>query len=86
MRKPLEGSAQPALSEHGQEEALKPKLRTYTTPNGCSFELTEEEFQEVVLIFSIFRQWRDDDVLLALESQGLTQQNETSPVNLKKVG
>ena len=87
MRKQLEGSAQPALGEHGHEELLKPKVRIYKTLDGGSFELTEEEFQEVVLIFSIFRQWREEkDTQLDIEPQGLATQNQTCPVNLKKVG
>lgn len=87
MRKPLEGSAQPALGEHGHGEALKQKVRTYKTPTGGSFELTEEEFQEVVLIFSVFRQWREEnDTQLGIEPQGSATQNQMNPANLKKVG
>lgn len=89
MRKPIDGLAQPALGEQGQEEALKPnvKVRTYTKPNGELFQLTEDEFWEVVAIFDFWRKSRDerDSQPECLELEKGTKAQST-PVNSRKAG
>ena len=87
MHKPSGGTTQPALSTVGDQEALKPNLRTYRTPDGGSFQITEEEFTEIVLIFEFLRKSREerDNEPKGLEPETSTQP-VTSPVNLRKVG
>lgn len=89
MRKPIDGLAQPALGEQGQEEALKPKakVRTYSKPNGEQFQLTEDEFWEVVAIFDFWRKSRDERDIQpeSLELEKGTKAQST-PVDSRKAG
>ena len=57
MSNPLDGSTKPALSEAGEKEQ---KTRTYKTPSGESFKITEDEFSQIVAIFDFLRRSRDE--------------------------
>lgn len=61
-----------------------PKMRSYKTPNGDSFQITEEEFKQVVEIFSYLRRLRDkkDAQADALEPE-LSGLPGNTPVNWK---
>lgn len=79
------GEAQPDLIEMGQE-AKATKTRTYKTPCGESFTISEEEFAQVVEIFDYLRKSRDSKnaQLDTLEPESCTQ-NEGFEIE-EKVG
>jgi hypothetical protein len=59
MKPSTNGNAQPDLVKVGQE-VEQTKTRTYSTPDGESFTITEEEFSKVVEIFDYLRKYRDE--------------------------
>jgi len=84
MSKPLDGSAKPALGEVGEKEQ---KTRTYKTPSGESFKITEDEFSQVVAIFDFLRHSRDEKTTqpnIELNTNPSGEQN--NPVNSRKAG
>ncbi|MBK7962253.1 MAG: hypothetical protein IPK04_14370 [Bdellovibrionales bacterium] len=83
MDNPKDGTTQPASSEMSEQEA-KNKLRTYKKPNGDSFQVTEEEFAQIVEIFDYFRKLREskDTQSESLEPE-LAGLNAGNPVNWK---
>ncbi len=84
MSNPLDGSTKPALSEIGEKE---PKTKTYKTPNGEEFQITAEEFAQVVAIFDFLRQSRDEkNTRVGIEPEQTATQSNNDPVNYRKVG
>lgn len=84
MNKPFDGSTKPALSEIGEKE---PKARTYKKPNGEEFQITAEEFSQIVLIFDFLRQSRDEkNTRVGIEPEQTATQSNNDPVNYRKAG
>lgn len=84
MSNPLDGSTKPALCEIGEKE---PKTRTYKTPNGEEFKITEDEFSQVVAIFEALRQSRDQKSTQPdIEPNNSTSGESNNPVNYRKAG
>lgn len=86
MKNPIAGQAQPDVSELGHNEHEKPS-RVYRTPDGAQFEITEDEFQQIVAIFEFLRRSRDEkSTQLDIEPEGSSTQVDTNPVKLRKAG
>lgn len=58
MDNPIDGSVKPALCEINRQGQ---KTRTYKKPNGEVFEITEDEFNQIVAIFYFFRGQKNND-------------------------
>ncbi len=83
MSKPLDGSAKPALGEIGTKEL---KTRTYKTPSGESFEITEDEFNQVVAIFDFLRLSRDEKTTQPNIEPEETSVESNNALNSRKAG
>lgn len=84
MNNPSDGTTKPSLCEVGTEVQ---KTRTYKTPNGETFEITEEEFNVVVAIFDFLRQARDQKSTQAeIEPQVRGSSLEQNEVQSRKAG
>ena len=85
MKPSTNGNAQPDLIKMGQEAELI-KTRTYKTPEGEPFTVTEDEFNRVVEIFEALLKIRNrqNTQMDTLELESCAQ-NESSAVE-KKVG
>lgn len=86
MKNPTTGQVQPEVSKVGQE-ASKSKPRVYKTPDGVEFEITQEEFEQVVAIFDVLRRWQDEKATQAnIEPEGSTTHATKDPVVTRKAG
>lgn len=79
MKPSTAGHAQPDLIEMG-EEANEIKTRTYKTPCGEAFTITEDEFSKVVEIFDYLRKSRDskNTQMDSLEPESAAQNVDSS--------
>ncbi len=86
MKNPITGKVQPDVSELDQEVKPQPK-RVYKTPDGKQFEITEDEFQQIVAIFEFLRQSRDEkSTQLDIEPEPSSTQSTPNPLLLRKAG
>lgn len=86
MKNPTTGQVQPEVSKVDQE-APHSKPRVYKTPEGVEFEITQEEFKQVVAIFDVLRRWRDEKATQPdIEPEGSTSQETKDPVITRKAG
>jgi hypothetical protein len=86
MKNPITGQAQPIVSELDQKVLEKPK-RVYKTPDGAQFEITEDEFEQIVAIFEFLRQSRDEKSTQPdIEPEGSSTQSTPNPLLLRKAG
>jgi hypothetical protein len=86
MKNPITGQVQPEVSKLDQEVSIS-KPRAYKSPDGVDFEITQEEFEQVVAIFDVLRRWRDEKTTQTdIEPEGSTTQEIKDPVLTRKVG
>lgn len=86
MKNPTTGLVQPEVSKVDQELSHS-KTRTYKTPDGVEFEITQEEFEQVVAIFDVLRRWRDENATQTdIEPEGSTTKTDNDPVITRKAG
>ena len=83
MDNPENGTTQPALGESSEQEQSS-KVRTYKTPSGESFQVTEEEFAKVVELFSYLkRMQKSKETQLDTLEPELSGLQTNKPVNCK---
>ena len=86
MKNPTTDQVQPEVSKVDQD-APQSKARVYKTPDGVEFEITQEEFEQVVAIFDVLRRWRDEKATqTGIEPERSTSQETKDPVITRKAG